>query len=226
MNAMGMEEKEGQRVSMKPAETDIDKDAEDLDHLISPEERVRIAGYDLVVRATFQIKALPAGGQRLEQCGFAALTHSDQGDTWKGLQVRVKQCHISTFHARYQHCKPPAQRASRRRQARGGGAHGGSLHLRYHRRRNAFRPGEKRPDAKRLHVAVCEFLRCVDVLPWDHAVAEHYGKLRADLEHQGKILAPFDLLIATHALDVGAVLVTNDRAFGQVTGLQVEGWTD
>jgi len=84
----------------------------------------------------------------------------------------------------------------------------------------------KRPDAKRLHVAVWEFLRRVDVLPWDSAVAEHYGTLRADLERQGKTLAPLDLLIATHALGVGAVLVTNDRAFGKVSGLQVEDWTD
>jgi tRNA(fMet)-specific endonuclease VapC len=48
--------------------------------------------------------------------------------------------------------------------------------------------------------------------------------LRADLERLGRILAPLELAIATHALDVGAVLVTNDRAFGQVTGLQVEDW--
>ena len=34
------------------------------------------------------------------------------------------------------------------------------------------------------------------------------------------------LLIATHALSLGAVLVTNDQAFGQVAGLLVEDWTD
>ena len=83
----------------------------------------------------------------------------------------------------------------------------------------------KRPDAKRLHAAVWEFLRCVDVLPWDSAVAKQYGTLRADLERQGKLLAPLDLLIATHALDVGAVLVTNDKAFGRVPGLLVKDWT-
>jgi tRNA(fMet)-specific endonuclease VapC len=84
----------------------------------------------------------------------------------------------------------------------------------------------KRPDAKRLHLAVREFLRRVDVLPWDSAVAEHYGSVRADMERQGKILAPLDLLIAMHALSVGAVLATNDRAFGQVANLHVEDWAD
>ena len=84
----------------------------------------------------------------------------------------------------------------------------------------------KRPDAKRLHLAVRELLRCVDVLPWDSAIAERYGTVRVNVERQGKILAPLDLLIATHALGVGAVLVTNDRAFGQVADLHVEDWTD
>jgi len=41
----------------------------------------------------------------------------------------------------------------------------------------------KRPHAKRLHLAVLEFLRRVDVLPWDSSIAEHYGSVRADLEH-------------------------------------------
>jgi tRNA(fMet)-specific endonuclease VapC len=83
----------------------------------------------------------------------------------------------------------------------------------------------KRPDAKRLDRAVREFLRCVDVLSWDSGTAARYGSLRADMERQGKVLAPLDLLIAAHALGVGAVLVTNDRAFGQVGDLSVEDWT-
>ncbi|MBK1717079.1 type II toxin-antitoxin system VapC family toxin [Thiocystis violacea] len=83
----------------------------------------------------------------------------------------------------------------------------------------------KRPDAPRLHRVVREFLRRVDVLPWDSAIAERYGTERAALERQGKNLAPLDLLIAAHALGVDAVLVTNDRAFTQVAGLTVEDWT-
>lgn len=83
----------------------------------------------------------------------------------------------------------------------------------------------KRPEATRLHIAVKEFLRRVDVLPWDSATAERYGAVRAELERQGKTLGALDLLIAAHALEADAVLVTNDRAFGYVTELSVEDWT-
>ncbi len=82
----------------------------------------------------------------------------------------------------------------------------------------------KRPEAKRLHMAVREFLLRVDVLPWDSAIAECYGAVRAELERQGKLLGLLDLLIATHALGTDAILVTNDQAFCQVDGLHVEDW--
>jgi tRNA(fMet)-specific endonuclease VapC len=84
----------------------------------------------------------------------------------------------------------------------------------------------KRPEAKRLHIVVQELLRRVEVLPWDRAVAKCYGAMRAHMEGKGKIFAPLDLLIAAHAMSVGAVLVTNDRAFDQVGDLHVEDWTE
>ena len=83
----------------------------------------------------------------------------------------------------------------------------------------------KRPDATRLRSAVREFLRRVDVLPWDSRAAERYGVVRAVMENKGRILAPLDLQIAAHALSLGAVLVTNDRSFNLVAGLRIEDWT-
>lgn len=82
----------------------------------------------------------------------------------------------------------------------------------------------RRPDAKRLHLAVRELLRRVDVLPWDSAAAERYGIVRADMVRQGMIMASLDLLIATHALSKAAVLVTDDRAFLQIADLRIEDW--
>ena len=84
----------------------------------------------------------------------------------------------------------------------------------------------KRPEAKKLHLAVKELLLRVDVLPWDSANTARYGKLRAELELQGKTLAPLDLLIAAHSLTLNAVLVTNDSAFKQIAGLAIEDWTE
>ncbi|MCL4486476.1 MAG: type II toxin-antitoxin system VapC family toxin [Nitrospirae bacterium] len=84
----------------------------------------------------------------------------------------------------------------------------------------------KRPEAMRLHAAVREFLRCVDVLPWDEEAAEHYAEARASLERKGKRLAPLDLLIASHSKSLGAVLVTNDQAFRVIDGLHLEDWSN
>lgn len=83
----------------------------------------------------------------------------------------------------------------------------------------------RRPDAHRLHAAVREFLKRMDVLPWDAATAERYGTERASLQRLGRTLAPLDLLIATHALAADAVLVSNDQAFSQLTALSLEDWT-
>ncbi len=82
----------------------------------------------------------------------------------------------------------------------------------------------RRHGARRLHTLVREFLIRVEVLPWDTAVAERYGAMCASNEQQGISLAPLDLLIAGHAVAVGAILISSDRAFQQVTGLQVENW--
>ena len=83
----------------------------------------------------------------------------------------------------------------------------------------------RRPEASALRSAVRELLARLEVLPWDSPAAERYGALRASLERLGTPLGNLDTLIAGHALATGAVLVTNDQAFGRVEGLQVEDWT-
>lgn len=84
----------------------------------------------------------------------------------------------------------------------------------------------KRPEAAALKALVHEFMRRVDVLPWDNAVAQTYGTLRAQLQSNGTPLAPLDTQIAAHALSTGAILVSSDKAFLQVHGLTLEDWTD
>lgn len=83
----------------------------------------------------------------------------------------------------------------------------------------------KRPEATALKTAVDEFLRRVEVLAWDNAVAQTYGTVRAMQQLQGTSLAPLDTQIAAHALHTQAILVSSDRAFLQIAGLVVEDWT-
>ncbi len=82
----------------------------------------------------------------------------------------------------------------------------------------------KRPEAVALRVAVHEFIRRVDVLPWDAAVAQTYGRLRAQMQSEGIGLSALDMQIAAHAVHVQAILVSSDRAFGQLTEITYENW--
>jgi tRNA(fMet)-specific endonuclease VapC len=84
----------------------------------------------------------------------------------------------------------------------------------------------KRPEAVALKAAVNEFLRRVEVLPWDAAVAQTYGALRAQMQSKGKPLAALDMQIAAHAVHVNATLITSDHAFLHIDQLLVEDWIE
>lgn len=84
----------------------------------------------------------------------------------------------------------------------------------------------KRPEAVALKAAVNEFLRRVEVLPWDAAVAQTYGALRAQMQSKGKPLAALDMQIAAHAAHVNATLISSDHAFLHIDQLMVEDWTE
>ena len=76
-----------------------------------------------------------------------------------------------------------------------------------------------------LRRIVENYLVSVDIQPWTSACAQRYGLLRAELEAQGKPLAPMDLLIASQAMAADCTLVSADRAFTQVPGLRVIDWS-
>jgi len=84
----------------------------------------------------------------------------------------------------------------------------------------------KRPEAVALKAAVNEFMRRVDVLPWDEAVAQTYGTLRAQLQSQGTALSALDMQMAAHAVHVKAVLATSDKAFFNIDALHFENWLE
>ncbi len=83
----------------------------------------------------------------------------------------------------------------------------------------------RRPDATNLKTAVEQFLLRVEVLPWDSDCAQHYARIRAELERQGVPMGNLDMMIAAQALAAGAVLVSSDQVFQRVKGLKLQDWT-
>ena len=81
----------------------------------------------------------------------------------------------------------------------------------------------KKP-SPRLQAAYDIQMLQLPVLPLDSDVVSHYVSLRATLELAGTPMGANDLLIAAHALAVGATVVTDDTDFLRVPGLAVENW--
>lgn len=82
----------------------------------------------------------------------------------------------------------------------------------------------KRPDATKFNAVLLALLDDIVILPWTVATASAYAQVRADVEKRGKPLGALDTMIAAHAMEAGAVLVTADKAFGNVVGLSIENW--
>ena len=62
-------------------------------------------------------------------------------------------------------------------------------------------------------------------LPFDDAAAEHYARIRHELEQKGERIGPHDMFIAAICAANGCTLVTgNTDEFQRVTGLRLEDW--
>jgi tRNA(fMet)-specific endonuclease VapC len=71
------------------------------------------------------------------------------------------------------------------------------------------------------------FTQAVPVLPMDSDVARSYSRVRLDLERRGKIIGANDLWIASHCLQLGLTLVTNNVCeFERIPDLPIENWTE
>lgn len=56
-------------------------------------------------------------------------------------------------------------------------------------------------------------------------VAEYFGRVKADLQKRGAMVADNDLWIAAHALEHDATLVTNnERDFSRIPRLKLVNW--
>jgi tRNA(fMet)-specific endonuclease VapC len=73
--------------------------------------------------------------------------------------------------------------------------------------------------------ALEQFLAPLEVAPFDQLAAWSYGRLRWQLEAKGTPIGSMDMLIAAHALSLGARLVSNNlREFRRIPGLRLENW--
>ena len=78
-----------------------------------------------------------------------------------------------------------------------------------------------------LRRAIPETLTQFEVLPWDRAVARHYAEIQYFLTSTGQWMGEMDVLIAAHALAIGAVRVTgNVRHHARIPGLEIIDWRD
>ncbi len=70
------------------------------------------------------------------------------------------------------------------------------------------------------------FLSPFDIIPFGDKEVMTYGRIRANLERDGNIIGPNDLIIAAITISNGAILVTHNKAeFDRVEGLVIEDWT-
>jgi tRNA(fMet)-specific endonuclease VapC len=85
--------------------------------------------------------------------------------------------------------------------------------------------GAMRAQAHAYAPAVRAWIAAFHILPLEDAARAHFARIKCDLMVRGQLIGPMDLLIAAHALALGATLVTNnEREFKRIKGLRTENW--
>ena len=71
-----------------------------------------------------------------------------------------------------------------------------------------------------------QFTNVFEMAEFSMKAVKEYGNIRKDLEKQGKVIGPNDLIIAAIVKSEGGTLVThNINEFSRVKGLKIEDWT-
>jgi tRNA(fMet)-specific endonuclease VapC len=88
-----------------------------------------------------------------------------------------------------------------------------------------IRYGLARNPTLKIAPSIEAFLQGITILALTSEAAQHYARVREELDARGTPIGPLDLLIAAHALSLGATLITTDLGeFRRVTGLHCEDW--
>lgn len=74
-------------------------------------------------------------------------------------------------------------------------------------------------------IALQEFLQPLIILDFTSEDSIAYGRIRSELEAEGKLIGAMELLIASIAFSRSLILVTNnEKEFNRVKDLKVENW--
>ncbi|MDL2291368.1 type II toxin-antitoxin system VapC family toxin [Desulfovibrio sp. OttesenSCG-928-F20] len=86
---------------------------------------------------------------------------------------------------------------------------------------------EKSAATKKNALALEAFLLPLEIAPFDTESALVYGKIRTELERQGKPIGSMDMLIAAQAIAQDFTLITHNlKEFDRVPGLRCETWVN
>jgi tRNA(fMet)-specific endonuclease VapC len=85
--------------------------------------------------------------------------------------------------------------------------------------------GAEAKRSQKLRHAIRNFVKDMQVLPFDEPAAVRFAVVAAALGHKGTPIGAFDTLVAAHALSLGVTVITNNtKHFSRVPGLKLENW--
>ncbi len=81
------------------------------------------------------------------------------------------------------------------------------------------------PYKEENRVALLEFLLPFKFIDFNQNDAYEYGRIRQNLQSQGKIIGNMDILIGSQAVSRELILVTNNvKEFKRIDNLEIENW--
>lgn len=68
-------------------------------------------------------------------------------------------------------------------------------------------------------------LAIIQILPWSSESSDYFGKIKADLERQGKLIDDFDIAIAAIAIaHKCSVITANQTHFKRIKNMECQSW--
>ena len=85
---------------------------------------------------------------------------------------------------------------------------------------------DKSDNPKKNHKLIKKFIGQLSILPIFEAI-QTYGKEKARLQSEGKMISDFDLLIGCTSIENDLIMVTeNIKEFDRIKGIKIENWVN